>query len=85
METTDHDLLIRIDERQTAIFESLSTMEKKINCAVVNDDDFKLLVSRTNTMWDNQNKFIGLVLGIGGIAGGVAGTIATIVKTALAR
>lgn len=45
-----------------------------LNCTVKEDDDFKILKSKVNTLWDERNKLIGWLLACG-IVGGTTGAL----------
>lgn len=82
---SDHDLLLRIDERQYSMVTQLNTMNKKLECVVINDDDYKVLVGKVNSMWDSKNKLIGWMLGAGVAGGGISAMLNGIVKDVLAN
>lgn len=45
-----------------------------LNCTVKEDDDFKSMKAKVNTLWDERNKLIGWMLGAG-LVGGVTGSV----------
>ncbi|MBU1092533.1 hypothetical protein KJ836_02610 [Patescibacteria group bacterium] len=75
---SDHDLLLRIDERQRNIKNQVNSVKNSLNCVVkTTDDDYIEIRTKVDSMWDSKNKMIGWMLGAG-IAGG---GIATFMKT----
>lgn len=72
---TDHDLLLRIDERQQIIKAKVASIEESLDGVVKNcDEDYQEMKNKVDSMWDSKNKMIGWFLG-SGIAGGMASTL----------
>ena len=62
METNiDRELLIRIDERQKAMTDSLARIELTMTSKVDNNQDYKDLVNKVTAMWDLKNKTMGII------------------------
>ena len=60
METnTERELLIRIDERQKSMNESIIRIESNMSSKVDNNQDYKDMVLRVSTMWDLKNRTMG--------------------------
>lgn len=53
-----------------------------LNCTVKEDDDFKSMKAKVNTLWDERNKLIGWMLGAG-IIGGTTGALAKQIVTSV--
>ena len=81
---TDHDLLVRIDERQRGIAKKVSSLCGSLKKKVDNDEDYKEMEIKVNKLWDSKNQFIGWLIGSAGI-GGVAGALANQLKEVFAR
>jgi hypothetical protein len=71
----DHDLLIRIDERQNDMAESLETLATKMDRLVPNNTEYKQMKLRVENLWDSKNRVIGWMLGAGIAGGGVVALI----------
>ena len=82
---TDHDLLLRIDERQQAIKAKVASIEASLSGVVKDcDDEYQEMRNKVDSMWDSKNRVVGWLLGCG-IAGGTISTLLTgLVKTVLA-
>lgn len=52
----------------------IDDIKNSLNCMVKNDDDFKEMENKVDTLWDIKNKLIGYMLGAG-ISGGVIGSM----------
>ena len=81
---TDHDLLIRIDERQVTMNKKITGLCDSLHEKVDDDSDYRAMVGRVSNLWDSKNKFIGWMIGSAGI-GGIAGALANQIKEVLAR
>ena len=58
-EKIDHDLLVRIDERQAHILTELKDLKNSQKNYVCYDDDYKDVVTKVGTLWDMRNKMLG--------------------------
>lgn len=47
----------------------IDDIKGSLNCMVKNDDDYKEMENKVDTLWDIKNKLIGYGLGIGIISG----------------
>ena len=52
----------------------IDDIKNSLNCMVKNDDDYKDMKDKVDTLWDIKNKLIGYMLGAG-ISGGVIGSL----------
>ena len=52
----------------------IDDIKNSLNCMVKNDDDYKEMKDKVDTLWDIKNKLIGYMLGAG-ISGGVIGSL----------
>ena len=52
----------------------IDDIKGSLNCMVKNDDDYKEMKDKVDTLWDIKNKLIGYMLGAG-ISGGVIGSL----------
>ena len=73
---TDHDLLIRIDERQANMSKKITDLCEKLDKKVDDDKEYREMVGKVDNLWDLKHKMIGLMIG-SGITGG---TLVTVVK-----
>jgi len=62
----------------------MTAINKKLDIVVVNDDEYKELKSKVDSLWDSKNKVLGWLIGAG-MAGGFTSTLLQgLVKTVLA-
>ena len=54
--------------------QGIDDIKGSLNCMVKNDDDYKEMKDKVDTLWDIKNKLIGYMLGAG-ISGGVIGSL----------
>ena len=73
---SDHDLLVRIDERQKNIMSKVILVCKSLNKKVDDDKDYREMARKVDSLWDSKNKMIGWMIG----AGATGGTLVTLVK-----
>lgn len=52
----------------------IDDIKNSLSCMVKNDDDYKEMEKKVDTLWDIKNKLIGYMLGAG-ISGGVIGSM----------
>ena len=52
----------------------IDDIKGSLNCMVKNDNDYKEMKDKVDTLWDIKNKLIGYMLGAG-ISGGVIGSL----------
>lgn len=52
----------------------IDDIKNSLNCMVKNDNDYKDMKDKVDTLWDIKNKLIGYMLGAG-ISGGVIGSL----------
>ena len=83
--TSDHDLIVRIDERQATMQTRLSNIDKKFEAVVQYDDDYKDMLKEHKSLWDSKNKAIGWMFGAGITGGGVGSLLVSIAKNVLAN
>lgn len=76
---TERDLLIRIDERQTAMKEDLTKITEAIKAKVDNDGEYKELSRKVDQMWDQQNRLQGMTIVVGSISSIVTALIVTFI------
>lgn len=67
---TNKELLIRIDERQQAMYKRVATIEDCLT-KKVETKDFSEYCEKVEKLWDERNRLVGLILGAG-TAGGLA-------------
>jgi len=58
----------------TYMKKGIDDIKGSLNCMVKNDDDYKDMKDKVDTLWDIKNKLIGYMLGAG-ISGGVIGSL----------
>ena len=58
----------------TYMKQGIDDIKGSLNCMVKNDDDYKDMKDKVDTLWDIKNKLIGYMLGAG-ISGGVIGSL----------
>ena len=63
----DHDLLVRMDERQKQILDELKEIKNRELNFVVNDEDFKGMAIKVDALWDMRNKMLGYSAAAGAI------------------
>jgi len=57
----DRELLVRIDERQHALLQSMNRIELAMLSKVDNDQDYKEMKAKVAAMWDLKNRAMGYV------------------------
>lgn len=67
--TTNKELLIRIDERQKRISKDIKRLNGGLAHKVSDDDDYKDLKLRVTKLWDWRNRTMGYAAGAGAVAG----------------
>ena len=77
---TDHDLLIRIDERQGTMNDKINSICGKLDLKVDDDEDYKEVEREAKSWRDTKNKMIGWGVGIALGGGATGGLISTLVK-----
>jgi hypothetical protein len=82
--SSDHDLIVRIDERQAGMATQLNTVIKKIDCMVPNDNEYQELKIKVDSLWDSKNKMIGWLIGAGIGGGGIGALLTNIATTVIA-
>ena len=80
----DHDLLLRIDERQKNILGKVSSLCEQLDKKVDYDADYQEIVRKVENLWDSKNRMIGWMLGAG-IAGGTVSTVLKSIVEVLAK
>lgn len=58
----------------TYMKQGIDDIKGSLNCMVKNDNDYKEMKDKVDTLWDIKNKLIGYMLGAG-ISGGVIGSL----------
>ena len=81
----DNKLLIRIDERQKKMSTDICEIKKKLNCTVIENDDYKDMKEKVYRLWDDRNKMLGYMIGAGVAGGGISTFLAGAVKIILAN
>ena len=81
----DNKLLIRIDERQKKMSTDICEIKKKLNCTVIENDDYKDMKEKVYKLWDDRNKMLGYMIGAGVAGGGISTILSSAVKTILAN
>lgn len=82
---SDKTLLIRIDERQQQMYKSVDRINKKLDCKVDNDKNFKDMEEKVNNLWDSKQRMVGWMLGAGVAGGGISQILSTLVKVIQAK
>jgi hypothetical protein len=82
--TIQNNLLIRIDERQKEMAKDVASIKNKLNCTVVENDDYKDMKEKVYRLWDERNKMVGWMLGAGIAGGGISALLSSAVKTVFA-
>jgi hypothetical protein len=76
MNQPDRELLIRMDERQQSLLQSISELKLMLVNKVDNGPEYKELVAQNKVMWDLKNKAAGYIATIT-IAIGIVVTLVT--------
>jgi len=58
----------------TYMKKGIDDIKGSLNCMVKNDNDYKDMKDKVDTLWDIKNKLIGYMLGAG-ISGGIIGSL----------
>lgn len=58
----------------TYMKQGIDDIKDILNCTVKDDDDFKSMKTKVNTLWDERNKLLGWMVGAG-LVGGVTGSV----------
>lgn len=86
---TDHDLLVRIDERQKNMSKKINSLCKKLKLKVDDDEEYQEVKTEAKDWRDTKNKIrgwlIGVALGGGATGGAVSLIISNLVKGVLAK
>ena len=72
-------ILEKISNIETKVKDIALGLEQKVDC-----DEFNDIKEKTHKMWDNQNRFIGWLAGIGVLSGAVGGLIVKSISQVLA-
>lgn len=59
--TDTRELMIRLDERLKGVQATLNQIQITMSSKVENDAEYKQYITRTNKMWDLQNKAMGYI------------------------
>jgi hypothetical protein len=81
----DTKLLVRIDERQKKMAIDMVEIKKCLKSTVMDDEEFKQMKSRLDTLWDDRNKLIGWMIGTGVIGGAVGSALKQLGTAILAK
>jgi hypothetical protein len=81
----DTKLLVRIDERQKKMATDMGEIKKCLKSTVMDDEEFKQMKNRLNTLWDDRNKLIGWMIGTGVIGGAVGSALKQLGTAILAK
>ena len=84
MPKTNNDLLIRIDERVKKTSEDIVEIKKKLDCKVDDNNEYKQMTDKVDSLWDERNKMIGWLLGAGIVGGTTGNLLSGLVKTIFA-
>jgi len=69
----------------TYIKKGIDDINDSLSCMVKNDDEYKELKSKVDSLWDSKNKIVGWMLGAGIAGGGISTFLASAVKTIMAQ
>lgn len=69
----DTKLLVRIDERVKQMTDDVTGIKDCLARTVENDEVYKDMKHKVNTLWDDRNKLIGWMMGAG-LIGGLTGS-----------
>ena len=72
-------ILEKISNIETKMKDIALGLDKKVDC-----EEFDDIKDKTHKMWDNQNKFIGWLAGIGVLSGAIGGLIVKSISQVLA-
>ena len=64
----------------TYMKKGIDDIKGSLNCMVKNDDDYKEMKDKVDTLWDDKNKLIGWLIGSGVIGGSVSVLAQNLVK-----
>ena len=81
--TTNNQLGIDIAviaNKVETIKENVVEIKNKLECMVPNDNEYKELKTKVDSLWDDKNKLIGWLIGSGVIGGSVSVLAQSIVK-----
>jgi len=62
----------------------IDDIKDSLDCMVKNDDDYKELKVKVESLWDDRNKMIGWLIGAGVTGGVTSAALQGIIKTVLA-
>lgn len=81
--TTNNQLGIDIAvmaNKVDTIKENVVEIKNKLECMVPNDNEYKELKTKVDSLWDDKNKLIGWLIGSGVIGGSVSVLAQNLVK-----
>ena len=78
--TSDHDLIVRIDERQSNMMDKMTALNKKMDTMVPNDSEYQEIKFKVDNMWDSKNKMLGWMVGAGISGGGIGAILTGVIK-----
>lgn len=67
------------------IKKGIDDINGSLNCMVKNDDEYRELKGKVDSLWDSKNKMVGWMLGAGIAGGGVSALLSSLVKTISAK
>ena len=81
----DYRLLISINEKLTDICEEIRQINKNLSKKVDNDEEYKDLKIKVNSLWELRTKIIGMLIGSSLGGGLIASILDNIVRNVFAR
>lgn len=81
--TTNNQISIDIAviaNKVDTIKENVVEIKNKLECMVPNDNEYKELKTKVDSLWDDKNKLIGWLIGSGVIGGSVSVLAQNLVK-----
>jgi len=65
--------------------QGIDDIKGSLDCMVKNDDEYRELKLKVDSLWDSKNKLVGWMLGAGIAGGGVSALLSSLVKTISAQ
>ena len=63
------------------IKKGIDDVNNSLDCMVKNDDEYKELKTKVDSLWDDKNRMIGWMLGAGIAGGGISTVLDGLIKT----
>lgn len=84
-QSLDNILLVRIDERQKEMCKDLDEIKQSLKTKVSDGKDYQDMSKKVDTLWDDRNKVLGMVIAAGMLGGTFPLLLQGLVKAILAN